>query len=325
MSSNKKSSSSLWFLLAILGLIGLSGFLFMKNGNLKNELVMQNKQFTELQTVNTELDAEYQNALESIESYRNESKELNEMIDGQKSELTAQKKKINGLIWTKKELNKAREEIASIQGMTSGYVTQITDLKSQIASLESSNSQLRQEKTGLMTDLDEQKIMTAEVEEAKTVLVKNVEQKETEISKLNNIVDIGSAIKINWLQVTGHQLKDDGKLKKKRKGKDINVLRICYKTETNVVADEGEETFHVRYINPAGETIAIEDAGSGMLKNKLTDQTVKYTTSGTVEYKNTDTESCIDWHSNYPFTKGEYAVEMYNKGYLTGKGDFKLK
>lgn len=325
MSSNKKSSSSLWFLLAILGLIGLSGFLFMKNNNMSKELVMQNKQFTELQTVNTELDAEYQSALESIESYRSDSKELNEMIDGQKAELAAQKKKINGLIWTKKELNKAKEEIASIQGMTAGYLTQITDLNSKIASLEVSNTKLKEEKTVLITNLDEQKIKTAEVEEARTVLVKNVEEKVTEISELNNIVDIGSAVKINWLQVTGHQLKEDGKLKKKKKAKDINVLRICYKTETNVVTQAGEETFHVRYINPAGETIAVEDAGSGMITNKLTDQKVKYTTQGNVDYKNTDTEACMDWHSNYPFTKGAYAVEIYNKGYLTGKGDFKLK
>ena len=177
----------------------------------------------------------------------------------------------------------------------------------------------------LITNLDEQKIKTAEVEEAKEVLVKNVAQKESEISTLSNTVDIASAIKINWLQVTGHQMKDDGTLKSKKKAKDIDVLRICYKTETNVTTVAGEEEFHVRYIDPQGQTIAIADDGSGVITNKLTDQQVKFTTSNTLNYQNADAESCVDWQSDYPFVKGVYAVEIYNKGFLTGKGDFKLK
>jgi len=321
----KSSNSSIFYILGLLALLGLSGYLWFSNTNLKTELNSKNKQFSELQTVHSELDKEYTDALENIESLRDDSAELNDMISRQTKELADQKKKINNLIWTKNELNKAREEIAAIQGMTAGYLNEINDLKSKIASLEVSNTKLTEEKEVLITNLDEQKIKTAEVEEARTVLVKNVEQKESEISKLSNTVDIASAIKVNWLQVTGHQLKDDGKLKDKRKAKDINVLRICYKTETNVVSTAGEETFHVRYIDPQGKTISVEDAGSGILTNKLTDQQVKYTVSGTLDYQNKDAESCVDWHADYPFTKGMYAVEIYNKGYLTGKGDFKMK
>jgi len=327
MSYNQKKSSgsSIFYILGLLALLGLSGYLWYSNTNLKSEISSQNNKFSELQNVHNELDKEYTVALENIESLRDDSAELNEMIARQTTELSAQKKKINNLIWTKNELNTARDEIAAIQGMTAGHLNEINELKSKIASLEVSNTKLTQEKDVLITNLDEQKIMTAEVEEARTVLVKNVEKKEDEISNLNNTVDIASAIKVNWLQVSGHQLKDDGKLKKKKKAKDINVLRICYKTETNVVASAGEETFYVRYIDPQGKTISVEDAGSGILTNKLTDQQVKYTVSGRLDYQNKDAESCVDWNADYPFAKGVYAVEIYNKGYLTGKGDFKLK
>ena len=323
--SSSKSGGSIFYILGLLALGGLSAYLWFNNSNLKTELNSQTKQFSELKTVHSELETTYHSSLESIQSLRDESKELNTLIDDQKKELAAQKQKINNLIWTKNELGKAREEIAAIQGMTAGYISEINDLKSKIASLETSNTKLTQEKEVLITNLDEQKIKTAEVEEARTVLVKNVEKKESEIAELNNTVDIASAVKINWLQVTGHQLKDDGKLKGKRKAKDINVLRICYKTETNVVTTAGEETFYVRYVDPQGKTIAVEDAGSGVITNKLTDQQVKYTVAGTVNYQNKDAESCVDWHAEYPFTKGEYAVEIYNKGYLTGTGDFKMK
>lgn len=327
MSYNQKksSNSSIFYILGILALLGLSGYLWYTNNNLKTELTTQNKTLANLQNVHTTLEAEYNDALQRIESLRDESAELGEMIDSQKEELAQQKKKINNLIWTRNELDKAKEEIASIQGMTAGYINEINELKTSLASLQVANSKLSEEKEVLITNLDEQKIKTAEVEEERIVLVKNVETKEKEISDLSNTVDIATAIKVNWLQVTGHQLKDDGKLKGKKKAKDINVLRICYKTETNVVATPGEETFFVRYIDPAGKTIAVEEAGSGVITNKLTDQQVKYTVSGGVDYQNKDTESCMDWHAEYPFTKGIYAVEIYNKGYLTGKGDFKMK
>ncbi len=323
--SKSKSGGSILLLLGLFAFAALSGYFWYNNNNLKTELSAQNKQFSELKTVHSELETTYHSSLESIQSLRDESKELNTLIDDQKKELAAQKQKINNLIWTKGELGKARDEIAAIQGMTAGYITEINDLKSTIASLQTSNSKLTQEKEVLITNLDEQKIKTAEVEEAKTILVKNVEKKESEIAALNNTVDIASAVKINWLQVSGHQLKDDGKLKGKKKAKDVNVLRICYKTETNVVTTAGEETFHIRYVDPQGKTIAVDDAGSGVLTNKLTDQQVKYTVSGSLDYQNKDAESCVDWHAEYPFTKGEYAVEIYNKGYLSGTGDFKLK
>lgn len=323
--NQKKSSNSLFYILGLLALLGLSGYLWYNNNNLKTELNAKNNQFSDLQNVHNELDSEYQAALESIESLRDDSKELNELINSQKAELADQKKKINNLIWTKNELGKARDEIASFQSLTAGYLNEINGLKSQIATLQTNNTKLVEEKEVLITNLDEQKIKTAEVEEAREVLVKNVERKEGEISNLSNTVDIASAVKINWLQVTGHQLKDDGTLKGKKKAKDVDVLRICYKTETNVTTAAGEETFYVRYIDPQGQTIAIADNGSGVLTNKLTDQQVKFTTSNSLDYQNTDAESCVDWQSDYPFVKGVYGVEIYNKGFLTGKGDFKLK
>jgi len=327
MSYNEKksSSTSLLLILGILAFMGLSGYLWYTNNNLKTELNAKNSQFSELQGVHNELDTQYQAALESIESLRDDSKELNELINSQKAELADQKKKINNLIWNKNELGKARDEIATFQGLTAGYLNEINGLKSQIATLQTNNVKLTEEKDVLMVNLDEQKIKTAEVEEAKEQLVKNVSKKESEILDLANTVDIASAIKINWLQVTGHQMKDDGTLKSKKKAKDIDVLRICYKTETNVTAPAGEETFNVRFIDPQGQTIAIAENGSGVLTNKLTDQQVKYTTSSSLDYQNTDAENCVDWQSDYPFVKGVYGVEIYNKDYLTGKGDFKLK
>lgn len=323
--SKSKSSKLLWPILAIIALLGLSGYLWLNNNNLKQEISTNKKELYEIEKVQAELETDYQNALESIESLRDDNKELNELIDSQKSDLSAQKAKINNLIWTQRELGKAKEEIAALNSISAGYVTEINTLKDKIGRLENANTKLVEEKQVLTADLQQEKIVTKDLTEAKAILTSQKEVLETEKDDLTNIVDIGSAIKINWMQVTGFQMKDDGKLKKKKKAKDVNVLRMCYKTETNMVAQAGEETFYVRYIDPQGETIAIEDHGSGILTNKLTNQEVRYSASNKIEYNNADAESCLDWVINYQLPKGVYEVEMYNKGYMCGKGSFELK
>ena len=62
-----------------------------------------------------------------------------------------------------------------------------------------------------------------------------------------------------------------------------------------------------------------------MLTNKLDNSQVRYTTSGEISYKNEDTNACIDWSLAEKFLKGDYKMEIYNNGFLVGKGQFKLK
>ena len=96
-------------------------------------------------------------------------------------------------------------------------------------------------------------------------------------------------------------------------------------TETNVIAPAGDERFYVRIIDPVGETMAVESLGSGIIEDKMSGAKVRYTQSGTLDYKNDDATGCIDWKPNYSFIKGNHTVEIYNKGYKVGKGDFTLK
>jgi len=46
--------------------------------------------------------------------------------------------------------------------------------------------------------------------------------------------------------------------------------------------------------------------------------------SGTLTYNNEDTEACMDWEPSAQVVKGNYSVEIYNKGYRVGKGSFNL-
>jgi chromosome segregation ATPase len=302
----------------IILLLALVGYLWFNNTKLVKSNEGQKTEMMELQKVQAELDQDYQAALESLEEMRGSNAQLNSLIDSQKAELKAQKEKINGLIWSKKELDKARAEIKTLNANVAKYLADIQQLKQENKILTESNSQLSMR-------VEEEIKAKEEVIQAKNNITTEKENLTKTNAALSSKVDMANAIKINFMEVKGYEIKDDGKLKEKSKGKDIEMLRVCFVTETNMVTGAGQKKFYIRIINPLGETMTVEDQGGGVLTNKLDNSQVRFTTSGEINYKNEDTNACIDWTVAQKLEKGEYKIEMYNNGFLVGKGQFKLK
>lgn len=305
-------------------LLLLSGYLFYQNTQLKTQSSTQLTEINEMRSTQAELDADYQAALESIESMRSDNTELNALIDNQKEELTAQKKKIDGLIWTRRELDKAREEITQFESLTSGYLVQINDLKAKTEQLESQNATLVSTNTTLNENLSSEKDANAQLQEARAVLVSEKDVLMEENANLSGIVDVGSVIKVNWMSFDGGSINDDGTFKVRKRTKKMETLRTCFRTETNVVVPAGDETFYLRILNPNGETLSANDKGSGEIVDVATGKSIKYTMSGELTYNNEDTEACMDWAPSIQPADGIYNVEIYNKGYKVGTGQFGL-
>jgi len=302
----------------IIALLGLNAYQWYVNSKLSGTNQVQETEMMELQKVQAELDQDYQTALESLEEMRGDNAQLNALIDSQKSELKTQKDKINNLIWTKKELEKAKIELKSLNSNVTKYLADIQQLKEENKILTDNNSQLT-------LRVEEEIKAKDEIIQAKNALSEEKENLSKTNVALGTKVDMANAIKINFMEVKGYEIKDDGKLKEKSKAKDVEMLRVCFLTETNMVTSSGQKKFFIRIINPQGETIAIEDSGSGVLTNKLDNSQVRYTTSGEINYNNEDTNACIDWTLSEKLSKGDYKIEMYNNGFLVGKGQFKLK
>jgi len=302
----------------IIALLGLNAYQWYVNSKLSGTNQVQETEMMELQKVQAELDQDYQTALESLEEMRGDNAQLNALIDSQKGELKTQKDKINNLIWTKKELEKAKIELKSLNSNVTKYLADIQQLKEENKILTDNNSQLT-------LRVEEEIKAKDEIIQAKNALSEEKENLSKTNVALGTKVDMANAIKINFMEVKGYEIKDDGKLKEKSKAKDVEMLRVCFLTETNMVTSSGQKKFFIRIINPQGETIAIEDSGSGVLTNKLDNSQVRYTTSGEINYNNEDTNACIDWTLSEKLSKGDFKIEMYNNGFLVGKGQFKLK
>ncbi len=317
-STQSKQNFTAIAITAIIALLGLNGYQWYVNSKLSGANQVQQTEMMEMQKIQAELDQDYQAALESLEEMRGENSQLNALIDSQKGELKAQKDKINNLIWSKKELDKAKSEIKTLNANVAKYMADIQQLKEENKLLSESNTQLTMR-------VEEEIKAKEEVIQARNSLSSEKESLMKTNETLSTKVDMANAIKINYLEVKGFEVKDDGKLKEKSKAKDVEMLRVCFLTETNMVTQPGNKKFYIRIINPTGETVAVEDAGSGVLTNKLDNSQVRYTTSGDVNYKNEDTNACIDWTLPEKLVKGDYKIEMYNNGFQVGKGQFKLK
>lgn len=325
--SNYKSKSNLaaWAIVSIIALLGMVGYQWFSNVQLKKVNQQLQTELFDLEKVSAELDQDYQAALESLEDLRGDNQELNSLIASQKKDLASQKDKINNLIWSKRELDKAREEIKNLRSIADQYIAEATRLSEENAVLLAANSQLTNERDALQEQYTIERKVNEELVEARAVLAAEKQRLAESNEKLGVKVDIAKAIKINFIEVQGYQVKDNGKIKKKSKAKDINMIRTCFLTETNVVTPTGPTKFNIRLIDPLGETIYVDNLGGGVLTDKLTNTQVRYTTSGTMEYANTDTRGCVDWDVPYKLGKGVYEIEIYNNDFMVGKGDFKLK
>ncbi|MCB9310993.1 MAG: hypothetical protein H6567_13125 [Lewinellaceae bacterium] len=317
-SSQTKQNFTAIAIVAIIALLGLNIYQWYIYNSLSKKNQTQQTEMVELQRVQAELDQDYQSALSSLEEMRSDNSQLNQLIDNQKNELKSQKEKINDLIWSKKELDKARIEIKNLNANAAKYLADIQQLQEENKGLKESNSQLS-------IRIDEEVKAKESVMEEKLAVMQEKENLLKVKEVLDSKVDIANAVKVNFIEVKGYEIKKDGKLKERSKAKDVDMLRICFLTETNLVTPSGTKKFYVRLINPQGETVAVEDKGSGVLTNKMDNSQVRYTISGDVNYKNEDTNACIDWTLSDQLPKGEYKTEIYNNGFLAGKGQFLLK
>ena len=214
----------------IIALLALNAYQWYVNSKLSSTNLTQKSEMVELQKVQEELDQDYQTALESLEEMRGDNAQLNALIDSQKSELKTQKDKINNLIWTKKELDKAKAELKNLNTNVAKYLADIQQLKEENKILTNNNQEL--------TMRVEEEIKAKEnVITEKNALTAEKENLSKSNAALGTKVDMANAIKINFMEVKGFEIKKDGKLKERSKAKDVQMLRICFLTETNMVTD----------------------------------------------------------------------------------------
>lgn len=331
MSFSKDSKQRLTAIgaVAIVALLGICAFLMFQNVNNNQTIAQQKVEIDEAEKLKLELEKQYYESLSELEEMRGNNEELNAIIDQQKAELKEQKDKIARYIRqgksTKGELAKAREEMANLRVQMDGYISENNKLRADNEVLVQQNSQLTTEKQNLEGAVAEARVMNEELVTAKAALVSQKENLETENASLSEKVNIASVVKVMSVTGEGFKVKGNGKVRSKSRASAVDRIKVCFDITDNAVVASGVEKFFVRVINPTGETMAIESLGSGIMTGALDNEEVRYTKVKEVDYNNEAGNACMLWEPGTDFQKGEYKIEVYNKGFLAGKGSFKLK
>lgn len=289
---------------------------FLIKANNVNELQDQNNidLTEENETFKEDLDKLNEDYAELIA----ENGDLNSVNEEQLAELEAKKAEIEELYRYKKDFRKAKKKLDSLKVEVNGYLSEIAMLKEQ-------NEKLNEENMVLNSDLDQEKSVNSELSQAKAMLTAEKEELSSKNSGLSKTVYFASVVKVENIVATGYRAKSNGKMVDQKKAKNIENLEVCFETTVNEVANAGSEDFFVRIITPQGETIANDSKGSGVLTNSRNKEKIRYTTVKSYDYANDKTNLCITWKPDGTFNAGNYAVEVYNKGYLCGIGSFQLK
>lgn len=312
--------------IVVMALLIVNAFLLYNKYNQSQVIEAQKTEIMESDKLKIEMEKQYHEALAELEEMRTTNEELNSIIDQQKAELKTQREKINQLLKDGGNLDRARMEIKNLTTQVSEYISRIEQLNAENEAIKGENQELVARAEQLAENLENERSKTQELAGEKEQLetVKSNLSKENE--KLSDKVNLASVIKVKDISVVGMKQRDNGKMVKKKYAKNVDQLRICFSTEANEVANPGVEKFFVRIISPIGETMAIDDLGSGVLFDKSSGEEIRYTSIQEYDYSNDATEICYDWNpSAGNFQNGKYQVEVYNKGHLAGTSTFELK
>lgn len=272
-----------------------------------------NQDYTNLSSEKIALDSTFKNLSDTldvrkteIEQITDKNTKLDSTVTASQATIEAERKEISGLLgktkMTKAELAQAKERIAQFEAS-------ISDLQKKVVELSAQNEQLTQDNQKLSSDLNSEKKATSDLTEQNKGLSKKVE--------------LGSLLQLTQVDVNGVKQRQNGKEVTVRNAKAAESLRVSFETGQNKVLSSGPLSLYIRVINPKGETISVVDQGSGNLQLAESGSQVQYSKRADIDWNQSNKKVLVYWTQNIS-TPGIYKIEIYQSGYLIGKGQVKL-
>ncbi|MEM8528868.1 MAG: hypothetical protein AAGG68_29805 [Bacteroidota bacterium] len=306
-------------------LLGANVFLLINKAKQDSENKELTSQLSESEQLKIELEKQYYESLSELEEMKGTNEELNAMIDEQKMQLEEQKNQISRLLADNGSLKSARRQIRDLKSQADQYIAEIQQLKEENEELRGETVRLTAATDSLSNDLAYKTQENEELSTAKAMLTSEKESLSMENANLSKKVTAASAVRVENVTVEGMKNRSNGKSTDKKRAKNVDYLKICFDAMSNRVTPAGMETFHVRIINPTGETLSADELGSGILTDSSNGDQIKFTKATEADYANQQESLCTNWTPNTPFSEGKYQVQIFNKGYMTGTGSFILK
>ncbi len=302
----KKESNRLVYILIILFLLGMNGYLLYMYLHTDKALETEQSNLMDVKKERADLEKLLSNAKAELETYRGINDSLNGVIDKKNSELYNMANEIQGLLNSKNLSKKDYERAMEMYDKFKYYY----------------------EKT--KKELDEKLVELNEVKKENTELKASVKTLETDKDKLDGekrkaISDLENAKILEAVNISALaiRIRSGGKEQETTKASKAEQLKISFGFARNAVADRNRKDVYVKIFGPDGVAIKDDQAGSGTFK--YAGQESIYTTKQSIDFTNNSEIISIYYKRAGDFKKGKYKFELYCEGYILGQGLLELK
>lgn len=302
MSEQQNSKNGKVIILAALLAVSLIGNIFQAmNSNTKTEVI---------NTITTERDTLLM-GIESLDSMFNDSKKMIEELRADSVKLTADIESRYA------EIQKLQEEIDQLKKSSKNKASLYEELKKKFAKLKKYNEELEDKIDKLLV---ENKALYD-----KTVSLKgNVDSLTTVTQDLGSKVNTGAKLRAEYVSVSTFKKKDNG-FKETKLAKKTDRFEAKFTILENAISTKEEKMLYLRILGPNGKVLGTPAMSSDVFKTEAGEE-VKFSSkkkfTNTAEKQNM---TLVYDDGDMTFEKGEYQIEIYVDGYLSGKSAVLLK
>jgi hypothetical protein len=292
---NQKSSSSLKAVIAVLAVLLVGSLVYIFKMTSDTEIVK-----TELKTTLTEKESVMKDLQELKSTYDAAIAENTSMSD----ELIQERDKVVNLM---NDLSKSKGDVASL----AKYKTQFLALQGNMKVLMAENEGLKKQNTTLTIQRDSTVVVLGETK-------KNVEALTGQNEELAKAVEKGSKLTVLNTKGSAFKLRSSGKQIETDKASRADALRVSFTIAENQIAQSGDKTYYVQVIDSKNNVLGDKKSET------FGDNTLTYSFATNVKYENKTVNVSQDLKGKN-FEKGNYFVNVFDKGELVSKTSFTLK
>jgi len=294
MGENAKSSNNKILIIALLVLLfALIGYTFYNNNDHKEAVQFLQDEKEQIIGNLTAMEEKYDVAIA-------ENTSLSDSLTIEKDRIVALKDSVKGLKKiNSRTLSRYRGQLATLQATNDRLLDEVDSLKL-------SNNILTEEKDSINSQLEVQTNYND------TLVAQNMD--------LARKVEIGGAINVENVNVTGMKMRSNGKYTETNKAQKTDAIKVEFRLVENEIATPGDKEAYIVLKDPTGKVINAK--GTFLLKDgteyKYTDQTI-------VNYENANLDVVmLVERKGEKYIKGSYPIEVYVDGKLVGGARLEL-
>jgi len=291
-------------LIAVVALLLCTSVFFgWKLSNTQDEVLVKEKDRSDVTAKYNKLKVDYDNTLDLLESSRTGEAAKDKEIDEKKAQLMEVLAKLEAF---------KNEGIGSIDELRS-LKAQLWKMRNEIRELQKRNEELMAKNKELEADVQQKNSKISGLES-------DVKLTNAELAQQKAKASLGAKILGRDFQAEGVRQRRGGE-KNTRNPRSVERLRLTFTLNENPIAKPGLKKVYLCAIAP--DNTVFTNGGSTFPFNG---QSKLYTEAVDIDYTNTDKDVVI-YASPFSntFTKGVYKLEAYMDGYLLGTATVELK